>query len=736
MSKLRPFRLPSAPPPAPPTPLSLAAGGLVLLVLLVSLALFSLSVYQLPAALGPVLGLCLVGWLVSLVVWALPRRRRLAVLVTLLAAGVLLLLNGAQLLYGAQASLESMAVFWTENTYFTVHYTLSTPLPDPQHQAAVSTFVGTVLALLALPLGWAVLRLRAFYLTFLLTLPWLLPAFLAEVPLDWPAMAAICACWACLLLSGLAARGDANGGARITLLALPVCLAVIWGVLLLFPYQDYTQPAWAVHLREELFSWDGFSREVEEEETAPGPHQGQEDGPQAPRLEFSTAGPRQYTGRGILRVSTTQSGPLYLRGEVYQDYTSQAWTGVTPESADQLSPFDGDSLATATITYLTSLRSTAYLPYQTDGVEGLQVFPASPLVFSAARRDYSVDYTPLDGEPTPQFSPVSYDPVAADAYANYLDVPEEVSGFLLDWFDQAMADLEADGNDVERNATGEYASILNTASLIAQLLERSAQYDLRTPRTPTGRDFVSYFLGESHRGYCVHFATAATLLLRLQGIPARYVSGYAVTVSSAAPGEDGTYTAQALDSNEHAWVEVYLESYGWYPVEVTPSSTAPQRPLSPQLPAASAPPTPSPTPTPGPGSTPAPSVPPEAPGNGISLWWLVWVPSVLVLGAAVGLVRGVRRRSWNRMRHEPNTNAAVLEVYRWFGQLERWGGKAGEEALALAQKARFSPHTLTTQERSLVVNQFREEVARMRQASPAWKRLLLWLLYPVDRLPR
>ena len=732
MSKPRPFRLPSAPPPAPPTPLSLAAGGLVLLVLLVSLALFSLSVYQLPAGLGPVLGLCLVGWLVSLVVWALPRRRGLAVLVTLLAAGVLLLLNAPQLLYGAQASLEALAAFWTENTYFTVHYTLSASLPDPQHQAAVSAFVGAVLALLALPLGWAVLRRRAFSPAFLLTLPWLLPAFLAEVALDWPALAAICACWACLLLSGLAARGDANGGARITLLALPVCLAVIWGVLLLLPYQDYTQPAWAVHLRQELFSWDGWSREEEEEEgTASGPHQGQEDGPQAPRLEFSTAGPRQYAGRGVLRVTTTQPGPLYLRGEVYQDYTSQAWTGVTPESADQLSPLDGDSPATATITYLTSPRSTAYLPYQTHGVEGLQVSPASPLVFPAARRDCSVDYTPLDGEPTPQISPVSYDPVAADAYANYLDVPQEVSGFLLDWFDQAMADLEADGNDVELTATGDYASILNTVSLMAQLLERSAQYDLRTPRTPTGRDFVSYFLGESHRGYCVHFATAATLLLRLQGIPARYVSGYAVTVSSAAPGEDGTYTAQALDFNEHAWVEVYLESYGWYPVEVTPSSTAPQRPLSPQLPAASAPPTPSPTPTPGPGSTPAPSVPPEAPGNGVSLWWLVWVVPFAALGMALWLVRHLRGRSWRKMCRDRDTNAAVLAVYRWAGVLERWGGKAGEETEALARKARFSPHTLTQEERRLVVDQFRDEVARLKQSAPVRVRLLLWLLYPV-----
>ena len=153
--------------------------------------------------------------------------------------------------------------------------------------------------------------------------------------------------------------------------------------------------------------------------------------------------------------------------------------------------------------------------------------------------------------------------------------------------------------------------------------------------------------------------------------------------------------------------------------------------LSPQLPAASASPTPSPTPTPGPGSTPAPSVPPEASGNGVSLWWLVWVVPFAALGMALWLVRHLRGRSWRKMCRDRDTNAAVLAVYRWAGVLERWGGKAGEETEELARKARFSPHTLTQEERRLVVDQFRDEVARLKQSAPVRVRLLLWLLYPV-----
>lgn len=54
--------------------------------------------------------------------------------------------------------------------------------------------------------------------------------------------------------------------------------------------------------------------------------------------------------------------------------------------------------------------------------------------------------------------------------------------------------------------------------------------------TPVRKDFVSYFLQEQKEGYCAHFASAATLLLRSYGIPARYVEGYAVSVSDVSEG--------------------------------------------------------------------------------------------------------------------------------------------------------------------------------------------------------
>lgn len=725
-------KVPSVRQPAPPTPLSLTAGVLVQVLLLSSILRFSLVVYQFPADFTPVLVMGLLGVAVSTVIWALPRHREGLVLLTLGLTGAMLLYNQALFVYGAQSCWEALTDFWTENTYFSVSYTLPYPLPDSQHQAATQIFLGAVFALLALPLGWAIHRLRAFWLTFALTLPWLLPAFLAEVELDWSAMLVICAGWAALLLSSLAARWDPSGGARITLVTLPVSLALIWLILLLFPFQQYTQPTWAVYLQEQLNHLDWFPSE----ETLGGGPSSPDAGQNAPRMDFYTAGPRSYTGRAMLEVSSFRPGTMYLRGEVYRDYSSQAWTGVEPNSTDNLSnynPLLGTSPVSATITYLTSPRSMVYLPYQTTVVEDKQVFWDSPLVFPQAQQSYDVGYIPLDDSPSSQGNIPTLSE-REEIYSTYLAVPEEISDNLLDWYTQAMEELENSGEPIRADATGEYAGELNTASIIAQLLERNATYDLRTPRTPSEEDFVTYFLEESHRGYCVHFASAATLLLRTQGIPARYVSGYVTTLSPVFTSGMELYTARVVDSNAHAWVEIYLYGYGWYPVEVTPTSTG-DTPNQSQAPVASTAPSAAPTATPAPATpTPTPTVAPETPDQGgiqLRLDWLVWAVPVVVLAAGLWLVRQLRYRLWRKMGQDKDTNAAVLKVYRWFGLLERLGGKAGAETEDLARKARFSQHTLTQQELSLVLSQFRDEVARLKQSASIWKRWLLWLLFPV-----
>lgn len=103
---------------------------------------------------------------------------------------------------------------------------------------------------------------------------------------------------------------------------------------------------------------------------------------------------------------------------------------------------------------------------------------------------------------------------------------------------------------------------------IAEYFARYYKYSLELDSVDG--DAIDYFLEKSHRGYCVHFATAGVLLLRNAGVPARYASGYVVKQSDFVKDENGNYVASVKDSRAHAWVEVYFEGVGWLPMEMTP----------------------------------------------------------------------------------------------------------------------------------------------------------------------
>jgi len=94
------------------------------------------------------------------------------------------------------------------------------------------------------------------------------------------------------------------------------------------------------------------------------------------------------------------------------------------------------------------------------------------------------------------------------------------------------------------------------------------------------------FLFESRRGFCEHFATSFTLLMRLAGIPARVVAGY----QGGELNPHGDYYI-VRQSDAHAWTEVWLEEKGWVRIDPT-AAVAPERiehPIEPETLAEGAP---------------------------------------------------------------------------------------------------------------------------------------------------
>ena len=95
------------------------------------------------------------------------------------------------------------------------------------------------------------------------------------------------------------------------------------------------------------------------------------------------------------------------------------------------------------------------------------------------------------------------------------------------------------------------------------------------PETEAETKPIEYFLTVSKCGYCSHFATAATLMLREAGIPVRFTEGYHVAEfeTSGGIGAADRYGMSVRDFDSHTWIEVYFDDVGWVPFETTVSFT-------------------------------------------------------------------------------------------------------------------------------------------------------------------
>lgn len=87
-------------------------------------------------------------------------------------------------------------------------------------------------------------------------------------------------------------------------------------------------------------------------------------------------------------------------------------------------------------------------------------------------------------------------------------------------------------------------------------------YDLDAP--PLGRDSVDDFLFDTKTGFCEHYASAFTFLMRAAGIPARVVIGY-----QGGYWNDFAKYLLIRQSDAHAWSEVWLAGRGWVRVDPT-----------------------------------------------------------------------------------------------------------------------------------------------------------------------
>jgi hypothetical protein len=141
-----------------------------------------------------------------------------------------------------------------------------------------------------------------------------------------------------------------------------------------------------------------------------------------------------------------------------------------------------------------------------------------------------------------------------------LDVPREIDSRVL----ELARGLVKPGDSAEAKIQA-----------IERYLMSNHQYSLRI--RPGPGDPVSAFLLNGQSGHCQFFGSAAVILLRSVGVPARYVQGY-----FAHEGDNkGHVVVRSRDA--HAWAEAWVPNRGWVTVDATPGDGRPDQ-LNDQIP--------------------------------------------------------------------------------------------------------------------------------------------------------
>jgi hypothetical protein len=107
---------------------------------------------------------------------------------------------------------------------------------------------------------------------------------------------------------------------------------------------------------------------------------------------------------------------------------------------------------------------------------------------------------------------------------------------------------------------------LQKVKAIQGYLSTRCRYSLEANPPPTGREATDWFLFVTREGWCDHFASAAAVLCRCAGVPARLVTGY------LSYEMDEYDWCVVREKHAHAWAEAFIEGYGW--LEVNPSAKA------------------------------------------------------------------------------------------------------------------------------------------------------------------
>lgn len=303
-----------------------------------------------------------------------------------------------------------------------------------------------------------------------------------------------------------------------------------------------------------------------------------ESGVSGGKLSKGSAVMPSYETALIVRYTPYSFEPVYLKAFTGLDYIGTSWTEAAMES-----PEDGNMEMEL---YSRQRR------FEEDGGAALQGAGIMEVEKTDAKdsfeyRPYYTDYSHVeerDGAFVYRYYPDNGSTEmlsGKEPHIRYLNVPSACETAVR----RVCGEAGFGGTEEE------------IAGQIVAYLDENYNYTLRPGFYYGNPDYISHFLLESKKGYCAHFASAAVMLFRQMGIPARYVEGYAFSYAAVVEngelvedadyhdyyagfseiGETGLIRIAIPEAYAHAWVEIFDSERGWIVVDPTPSSAEEER---------------------------------------------------------------------------------------------------------------------------------------------------------------
>lgn len=608
-----------------------------------------------------------------------------------------------------QALLSGVKVLLYQITYqISLYFKIVPIFSDYSSKSGIELTLAAVGVILALLLSVTICLRSSALLTAAALSPILVLCLLAvELRPPLPLLAGIGALLLALVFRKALAGSRRELLGRMTLPALLLATLLLGGAYLIVPADGFVRPVMLDEFEQSLSTVVPYFREMAG--TLDGDYQGGLWISNTKQVNVADAGDRVVVGETLLKVIPNTAGTIYLRGYSMGAFDGRQWQAA--QASDQSNNVQGHpaaliqqydfysgqisqsrSLSIEPVADVTGLHYTPYyhaLPF----VDGADWFNDS--YQRTSQNVYTVRYY----EPSASFSEMKERMGASSVeWLTFLSPYEAGSLHQYLAIDLSTAQgLQALAAEAGIDSTADRAAVV---AAVADYISNAGRYTLTPAEIPADADFALYLLTESKQGYCLHYATAATLMLRALDIPARFTSGFTIGVNNRQVNTEVLVT----DAMAHAWVEVYYPDIGWLPLEVTPSysrhgtvAAAPAATVSPEVTPSVAPnEEPSPSPTPGAENADNENAGAESTQRLLRVLWAICLLAVLILFLLVRryLTLAMREKQF----HQLNTNDSVVQIWCYVNRVLGKKGEYNPDMEALAEKARFSQHEITEEE--------------------------------------